>query len=239
MRLNDCISEICTAYMQHSPLYYNGLITPAITLSKAMLRDTYTDLLRKYTDDNTIMTRLWIEVETSYSASTRHYHTLTHLANMLGELRDVKNEIKDWDTILFSVFYHDVVYDVSSLDNEEQSAVLATERMAGINVPMEVIDRCQTQILATKGHQQDKDAYTNYFIDADLSVLGQDWDTYSAYYKGIRKEYAIYPDELYNPGRKKVLTHFLSMDRIFKSDYFYQKFEGPARQNLQREMELL
>lgn len=204
-----------------------------------MLRDTYIDLLRKYTDDNTMVTHLWTEIEASYSAYTRYYHTLTHLANMLGQLSDVKNEIRDWDTILFSLFYHDVVYDASCSDNEEQSAVLATERMAGINVPMEVIDRCQTQILATKGHQQDNDTDINYFIDADLSVLGQDWDAYSAYYKGIRKEYAIYPDELYNPGRKKVLTHFLNMDRIFKTDYFYYKFEVTARRNLQSEIDAL
>jgi predicted metal-dependent HD superfamily phosphohydrolase len=40
-------------------------------------------------------------------------------------------------------------------------------------------------------------------LDADLSILGKDLDTYLAYTKMIRKEYSIYPDFLYKPGRKK------------------------------------
>jgi predicted metal-dependent HD superfamily phosphohydrolase len=44
---------------------------------------------------------------------------------------------------------------------------------------------------------------------------------------------------MYNPVRKKVLLHFLSMERIFKTDYFYTHFEKQARENLQKEMELL
>jgi predicted metal-dependent HD superfamily phosphohydrolase len=42
----------------------------------------------------------------------------------------------------------------------------------------------------------------------------------------------MYPDFLYKPGRRKVLTHFLEMERIFKSDHFYQKYEEQARKNL-------
>jgi predicted metal-dependent HD superfamily phosphohydrolase len=52
----------------------------------------------------------------------------------------------------------------------------------------------------------------------------------------VRKEYLIYPDLIYNPGRKKVLHHFLAMDRIFKTDFFYNKFEQQARQNLRKEI---
>jgi predicted metal-dependent HD superfamily phosphohydrolase len=62
---------------------------------------------------------------------------------------------------------------------------------------------------------------------------------YSDYYKNVRKEYSIYPNLLYNPGRKKVLKHFLAMGKIFKTDYFYQKFEKNARLNLQKELDLL
>ncbi|MNJ03033.1 hypothetical protein D3C73_1632060 [compost metagenome] len=55
----------------------------------------------------------------------------------------------------------------------------------------------------------------------------------------MRQEYAIYPDLVYNPGRKNVLLHFLAMDRIFKTDYFFEKYEKPARENLRKEAELL
>jgi len=59
------------------------------------------------------------------------------------------------------------------------------------------------------------------------------------YYKNARKEYAIFPDFVYKPGRKKVLLHFLAMERIFKTDYFFHKFEMQAKQNLQKELEML
>lgn len=44
---------------------------------------------------------------------------------------------------------------------------------------------------------------------------------------------------MYNRGRKKALKHFLEMDRIFKTDYFFQKYENQARINLQKELEIL
>jgi predicted metal-dependent HD superfamily phosphohydrolase len=49
----------------------------------------------------------------------------------------------------------------------------------------------------------------------------------------------IFPDFVYKPGRKKVLLHFLAMERIFKTDYFFHKFELLAKQNLQKELEML
>ena len=37
----------------------------------------------------------------------------------------------------------------------------------------------------------------------------------------------------------KALQHFLTMENIFKTEYFYQKFEETARKNIQKEIELL
>ena len=111
--------------------------------------------------------------------------------------------------------------------------------MLQIAVPAESIEQCKKIILATKSHTENNDSDTNNFTDADLSVLGQNWESYSCYYKNVRKEYSVYPDLLYNPGCKKVLLHFLSMNRIFKTEYFYNKFEIAAKENLQKEMEFL
>ena len=98
------------------------------------------------------------------------------------------------------------------------------------------IDLCVQHILATKSHAVSENNDTNLFTDADLSVLGADREVYEQYYKQIRKEYSIYPDLMYNPGRKKVLQNFLGMKRIFKTDYFYGKFEEKARRNITAEL---
>ena len=204
-----------------------------------MLKETFIELLTKYTDNDSLKKELWTEIEKNYSSKKRHYHTLEHLDNLLSQLTDVKSEIQNWEIILFTLFYNDIIYNSIKSDNEEKSAEFAENRMKQISVSNDKIELCKEQILATKSHIKSTDSDTNYFTDADLSVLGQNWETYLLYCKNVRKEYSIYPTLVYNPGRKKVLNHFLSMDRIFKMDFFYNKFEIQAKQNLQQEIESL
>lgn len=204
-----------------------------------MLKQTFTQLAFSYSKNEILIEELWSEIETHYSGKERYYHSLRHLEHLLEQLTTIKSELKDWNTILFTLFYHDAIYDALKSDNEEKSAELAEKRMKELHVPPELIERCKEQILATKSHVKSANDDTNYFTDADLSVLGQNWEIYSAYFKNVRQEYVIYPDLIYNPGRKKVLLHFLEMDRIFKTDYFFEKYEKPARENLRKEAELL
>ncbi|MDI9865290.1 hypothetical protein QM480_13200 [Flectobacillus sp. DC10W] len=136
-----------------------------------------------------------------------------------------------------SLFYHDAVYDSLKSNNEEKSAALAERRMKDLEVSEEIVARVVEMILVTKTHIVSENQDINYFTDADLSILGKNWEVYNQYAKQVRNEYAIYPDLLYNPGRKKVLKHFLEMNQIFKTDYFTQKYEEQARINIQRELE--
>ncbi len=204
-----------------------------------MLKQTFTQLALSYSENEILVEEFWIEIETHYSGKERYYHSLRHLEHLLEQLTTIKSELKDWNTILFTLFYHDVIYNALKSDNEERSAELAEKRMKQLGIPLELIERCKEQILATKSHVKSENDDTNYFTDADLSVLGQNWEIYSAYFKNVRQEYAIYPDLVYNPGRKNVLLNFLAMDRIFKTDYFFEKYEKPARENLRKEAELL
>jgi predicted metal-dependent HD superfamily phosphohydrolase len=203
------------------------------------LKEIFSNLLINYTTNSSLINELWDEVEKNYSGKKRHYHTLQHLENLLITLTEVKSEIQNWESILFTLFYHDIIYTALKSDNEENSALLAEKRMQQLSVSNDIIERCKNQILATKSHSKSTDSDTNYFTDADLSVLGQPWEIYSLYYKNVRKEYAIYPDFIYNTGRKKVIQHFLSMNSIFKTDYFYNQFEKVAKENLMKELSYL
>ena len=203
------------------------------------LKEIFSNLLINYTTNSSLINELWDEVEKNYSEKKRHYHTLQHLENLLITLTEVKSEIQHWESILFTLFYHDIIYTALKSDNEENSALLAEKRMQQLSVSNDIIERCKNQILATKSHSKSTDSDTNYFTDADLSVLGQPWEIYSLYYKNVRKEYAIYPDFIYNTGRKKVIQHFLSMNSIYKTDYFYNQFEKVAKENLMKELSSL
>jgi len=140
-----------------------------------MLKRIFIELLTNYTDRNYLTNELWAEIEQHYSDAKRHYHTLQHLENLLIQLTEVKNEIQNWDTILFSLYYHDIIYDATKSDNEDKSAELAEKRLKQISVSNDKRECSKQQILATKSHFKSKDNDTNYFTDADLAVLGQDW----------------------------------------------------------------
>lgn len=183
------------------------------------------DLVSNFCDDEKLKLNYWKELEQSYSQKSRKYHNLIHLENMILELEEVKDKISNYHCILFSIFYHDIIYKATSKDNEEKSAELAKTRLEKLNIPSEKITRIYNQILATKSHKKSKDSDTNFLLDADLAILGQDWEIYENYTQQIRKEYSIYPDFMYKPGRKNVLTYFLEFEEIFKTDYFKEKYE--------------
>lgn len=204
-----------------------------------MLQEKFIHLLAKFTNDSDLINKYWTEIKKNYAAKARHYHTLAHLDNLLHQLMSVKSNISNWESVLFALYYHDIIYNPLKSNNEEQSALLAEKRMIKAGVPIIIIEQCKAHILATKQHLSNPQSDTNLFTDADLSILGLDWETYSSYYKNVRKEYSVYPDLIYIPGRKKVLNHFLKMDRIFKSDYFYAEFEHQAKLNLQQELQSL
>src|SRR5687767_4423848 len=203
------------------------------------LRQIFIELVNTYTSDESIPVSFWNEIEKKYSDHKRYYHTLSHLEALLDQLGGCKQLIADRDTMLFSVFYHDIIYNVLKSNNEERSADLAVERLRATGVPADRINNCKEQILATKSHFLSNNEDTNLLTDADLSVLGQPSDVYEQYCGQIRKEYAVYPDLVYKPGRKKVLLYFLHMEKIFKTSFFYDKYELRARENLASELKRL
>ena len=204
-----------------------------------VLQNVFTKNLFQFTDNEILVNELWIEIEKHYNEKYRFYHTLKHIQDLYFLLEKNKDLIEDWETLIVSIFYHDIIYDAKSNNNEEQSAELMRKVMLKIDFSKEKIEKSYQQILATKKHEITGDNDTDLFTDADISILGSEWEIYQAYAKNIRKEYSIYPDFLYNMGRTKVLKHFLTMPDIYKTSLFRAQFETKARENLERELQLL
>lgn len=192
--------------------------------------------VRQFDNDRTFAEGLWQELEKAYTQKGRHYHNLSHLAHMIGETLTILPEINDPDTLLCSIFYHDIIYNVRRQDNEEKSADLGIQRALDIGLGVKSAQLCCKQIVATKSHAFSENMDTNYLTDIDLSVLGAEPEVYQNYTAAIRKEYSIYPGFLYKKGRKKVLKHFLEMEYIFKTALFREKYEEKARINLKTEL---
>lgn len=122
------------------------------TTAQYHLKESFFQLLNNYTDKIELKERLWLEIEKKYTHKNRHYHTLQHLNNLINELETIKTEVIDWNTILFSVYYHDIIYNTLKKDNEEKSALLSEKRLIEINVDNSIITKVKNQILATKNH---------------------------------------------------------------------------------------
>lgn len=203
------------------------------------MTSTWENLTLNYTDNIKLVEELWQEIERAYTANNRYYHNISHLEYMINQAVQYKDKIMDFDVILFSIYYHDIIYNIHKKDNEEKSAEIATDRLSKMGVPQANIIACQNQIIATKLHKYNANMDTNFLLDFDLAILGDTPQNYKSYTKNIRKEYAIYPDLLYKIVRKKVILNFLNMDSIFKTKDFQDKYEQQARKNLKMELEEL
>ena len=190
-----------------------------------MLKNKFQTLCQNFTKDHKLVNTLWKEIEEKHSEPTRYYHTLKHLEHIYSELSkpDAVTE--------FAIFYHDIVYDVSCSDNEEQSALLCAKRLTLLGVKSKLIEEVTKLIIETKTHEPSS-KHNALFLDADLAVLGSSKDVYKTYTQNIRKEYATYSDNVYSEGRKSVLKHFLEKKTIYISDYFYDKYEQHAQKNI-------
>lgn len=204
-----------------------------------MLRELFIGLVLRHAPGEERAAGLWAEIEKNYTRRRRYYHNLQHLQALCELLLPHQQLMQDPDTLLFSLFYHDFIYRVTRKDNEARSAAHAMIVLEKLEYPAEKRLACFEQIHATRTHAWSASPDTNLFTDADLGILGQPPEQYRQYCKQVRKEYAIYPDLLYRPGRKKVVEHFLSMERIYKTPVFFSRLEQQARENLQRELALL
>lgn len=201
-----------------------------------MLQALFTETLQPYTANDALIAQYWQELAQHYAEQSRHYHNLRHLENLLAHLQAVQADVSDWEAVVLAVFYHDAIYNTLRQDNEAKSAALAVQRLQAIGFPPGRAALVSDLILATKGHSVSSNPDVNCFTDADLAILGAPWEDYHTYTLQIRAEYSMYPDFLYRPGRKKVLTAFLNMARIYKTAYFWERYEARARENVEREL---
>lgn len=182
---------------------------------------------------------VWALLEKEYVSKKRHYHTLQHLEACYQQLVPVLTNFKSKEALLFALAFHDYIYKIPGNHNEELSAEAAIAFLKRYSVASAHLEWIDSAIRKTKTHDYSHDESINLFTDADMAILGAEASIYIRYKHAVRKEYALYPDFLYKPGRKKVLQAFLEKPRIYHTSYFYDKFEKQARSNIAAEIATL
>ncbi len=175
----------------------------------------------------------------AYGQPRRHYHGLGHIEHCLREFDAVAGLARRPDSVEFAIWTHDAVYDPMASDNEEKSARLALEILAGSGCPEAVQVEVRDLILATRHNETPPSPDAALVVDIDLSILGQPPETFDSYEAAIRAEYVRVPDTIYAAGRSRILSGFLDRSRIYFTEHFESKYGVRARLNLKRAVSML
>ena len=174
----------------------------------------------------------------------RHYHVRRHVDHMLDELAAAEADgvpIADATALVGATEWHDCVMDPQAAKgrNETLSAMLCRKEM-GLRVNRHTTENACTGILSTIDHRLPQDCGqfedAGLFLDVDLAILGADEDAFERYDRGIAREYAHVPIDIYRPGRAAVLSGFLERPRLYFTQWAQDRWEARARGNLERKI---
>lgn len=183
---------------------------------------------------------MWEQLVQQYSESYRQYHTLEHIDAMVQALLEFEARLVAPHSVYAAIFFHDAVYDASSKTNEADSAAMAAAFLSQHAVEVTITETVESLILATASHLDEvavPDA--DWFLDADLAILGSEPDRYAWYVSAIRHEYSVFSDDQFRAGRKRFLETVMEAETLFRTTELRNRFEARARSNLKSELDTL
>ena len=197
------------------------------------MKDRFIELLRKMGakgDFDSAFETLAME----YSGARRYYHTLRHVRNCLDEYSEVRDLAVSPNTLEFALWYHDIVYNTKSENNEARSAALAHQAAIDLGLPGFVRRGAFDLIMLTKHNSKPDSEDGKIMVDVDLSILGSPVEEFDVYEEGIRKEYSGVKENVFKRERRKILQGFLERDPLYLTNHFREKYEDQAKANLER-----
>ena len=143
-----------------------------------------------------------------WNESHRSYHNLNHLNDLISQINENKSKYseKEYEKLILTALFHDVVYDPASKTNEEDSANFLIE-CAVDKKNSDILDVKQ-MILDTKTHNSTTNL-SESFNKYDMNIVERDFDQLLEWERGISEEYSIYSKEEYKMGRLKFLESIL------------------------------
>ncbi|WP_085810186.1 hypothetical protein [Sphingomonas sp. TZW2008] len=176
-----------------------------------------------------------------YDEPWRRYHGWSHPLAMIASLAAAEADgvaIADPVAAIGFILWHDSVYDPQAAAgrNEQLSAALCAAEFPGLANERSVARACAA-IVATIDHRVpdgDDSPDAALLLDIDLAILGFEADTFDCYDAGIAAEYAHVVPDAYRTGRSGVLRRFLERERLFITQWAYDRWEARARDNLAR-----
>ena len=175
----------------------------------------------------------------AYREPQRRYHTLAHIRHCLTMFEQCKPLLQNPDALEIAIWFHDAVFEPGCPDNEARSAALY-QRLSDDAHPPAFRALVERLIMATlhDGNSLD-DSDAQYMVDIDLSSFGLTWEEFLRDSQQLREESPQLEDAVFYRRQGEFQTNLLARSRFYHSDFFYQRYEKNARENLARYFEYL
>jgi predicted metal-dependent HD superfamily phosphohydrolase len=195
---------------------------------------TWTGLGVDHSDD-----QLFAEVMRRYGEQHRSYHTTDHLDECFAKLDDARASADRIYEVELALWFHDAVYEVRNVDNEERSASWAEAAASAAGLDKEIGHRVRDLILATRHDVSPSTIDSALLVDVDLAILGAPAERFDEYERQVRDEYSWVPGFVFRKKRREILEGFLRRPSIFSTEHFRVRYEATARANLSRSIHQL
>jgi predicted metal-dependent HD superfamily phosphohydrolase len=179
---------------------------------------------------------VYAELRRLLGAPNRHFHNLDHVLDCLGRSDEVASLLVDRDAVELALWFHDAVYELGAATNEQRSAELFLAQSAGARPVFR--RRVCGLILATRHAGAVRGNDRRFIVDIDLSGFGGPWEEFMNGGARLRAEFSARSDAEFNAGQTLFLQRLQRRPRFFATDYFRDKYEAVARENLRRVLEL-
>jgi predicted metal-dependent HD superfamily phosphohydrolase len=180
---------------------------------------------------------IWSLLAQQYSEPHRFYHDREHLAHCLDELDLAASLVGHPDQVEMAIWFHDVINEPGARDNEERSAEYF-RRLAGNLFDKEFIDAVADLILVTTHREAPSLPDQRFICDIDLTSFGCPWECFLRDSSAVKAEFTGTEEEYYR-GKEAFLRAMLGRSRIFLTDFFNQRYELQARENIGRLLQMI
>ena len=153
---------------------------------------------------------------------------------MLRRFDNVEDLADKPQEVELAIWFHDTIYNPLSSSNEIDSAEWAKDFLISSGGDATVAQRVYELIMATKHDGKVVEDDHKLIVDIDLTILGANESVYDEFEANVRKEYKLIPSFIFRRKRKEILKSFLTEKNIYQLDYFAEKFEAQAKENINR-----
>eukprot|EP01080_Neovahlkampfia_damariscottae_P008941 gene8941-890_t len=210
------------------------------------LKNKWISLCKNDNVQNNNSKEWWLKIQNYLTEEHRFYHNFKHIYRLYEHLEEFKNEILKKDEYIFelTIFFHDIIYNCSHGQDEDESNEIFLEFSKETKLKQEDIDRVSNFILSTKNHLSCKsnDNSLLLFLDFDLLILGSSKNEYLEYSNNIMNEFLpklSNNQEEFKKKRIDFLKKMIKFENLFFSKIIIQKYQKLAFDNLKMEIDLL